>query len=84
MHKALDDMERGQEHQHARANSKDGSSSSSTVGGSGRGLFALVAHVRGLWAHRHHYGEWRRDIRWTMYNKRVRVATEMVSGRLLL
>lgn len=25
------------------------------------------------------YAEWRRDVRWAMYNKRVRIATEMFS-----
>jgi hypothetical protein len=25
------------------------------------------------------YAEWRRDVRWAMYNKRVRAATEMFS-----
>lgn len=28
---------------------------------------------------RRRYQEWRRDVRWAMYNKRVRIATEMFS-----
>ena len=33
--------------------------------------------LRQWWRHRGRYQEWRRDVRWAMFNKRVRTATEM-------
>lgn len=35
--------------------------------------------VKQWWRHRGRYKEWRRDVRWAMFNKRVRTATEMFS-----
>ncbi|PSC69350.1 ERD4-related membrane [Micractinium conductrix] len=43
------------------------------------GLAGVVLRLRMLWQHRSRYAEWRRDVRWAMYNKRVRIATEMFS-----
>ena len=36
-------------------------------------------HEAGMGCLRRRLGEWRRDVRYAMYNKRVRIATEMFS-----
>ena len=43
------------------------------------GWSATWTGVRSWWRHRGRYKEWRRDVRWAMFNKRVRTATEMFS-----
>lgn len=43
------------------------------------GLKGVLARLASMWRHRARYAEWRRDVRWAMYNKRVRIATEMFS-----
>ena len=41
------------------------------------GVGAAWSGIRAWWLHRGRYKEWRRDVRWAMFNKRVRTATEM-------
>ena len=43
------------------------------------GWSATLHGIREYWRHRGRYREWRRDVRWAMFNKRVRTATEMFS-----
>ena len=41
------------------------------------GWSSTVLNLRQWWKHRGRYQEWRRDVRWAMFNSRARVATEM-------
>jgi hypothetical protein len=41
------------------------------------GWSSTVLNLRQWWKHRGRYQEWRRDVRWAMFNRRARVATEM-------
>ncbi|KAI3425049.1 hypothetical protein D9Q98_008427 [Chlorella vulgaris] len=43
------------------------------------GLWGVVARLRSLWRNRDRYADWRRDVRWAMYNKRLRSATDLFS-----
>lgn len=43
------------------------------------GWSATLHGIRQYWRHRGRYREWRRDVRWAMFNKRVRTATDMFS-----
>jgi hypothetical protein len=63
---AIDELERGGGPEGARRASAEGLA----------GLASRVAHV---WRNRGRLREWQRDVRWAMYNKRVRIATEMFS-----
>jgi len=47
--------------------------------GPSAGWGATVQGIRQYWRHRGRYREWRRDVRWAMFNKRVRTATDMFS-----
>lgn len=41
------------------------------------GWSANIANIRQWWRHRGCYREWRRDVRWAMFNKRAKGAIEM-------
>ena len=41
------------------------------------GWSATVANLKQLWKHKGGYKEWRRDVRWAMFRKRARIATQM-------
>jgi hypothetical protein len=38
---------------------------------------ALGGRCAALWTNRSRLGDWRRDVQWAMFNKRVRVASDM-------
>lgn len=41
------------------------------------GWNATITGLYQWWEHRGRYKEWRRDVRWAMFNRRVRIATDM-------
>lgn len=41
------------------------------------GWSATIANLKQLWKHKGGYKEWRSDVRWAMFRKRARIATQM-------
>jgi hypothetical protein len=54
-----------------------GSSSAALRDGAAAEAGGGLAGALAWWRHRRRYAEWRRDVRWAMFNRRVRTATDM-------